>query len=130
MWLGCADPADTRAAILGREFKRNDLLEVMDLWAASIGTAKFVEVADINLMADASADTERKGIVALRDKLVEICCRSGKWSGTNVGRWLDKHKDRVVGEWSFVSREGGGRGVLSWRLVSRTTDGQSRLPNT
>jgi hypothetical protein len=56
VWLGCADPADTRAAILDNDPRKNDLLDVMDLWAASIGTTAFVEVAQIDHQATAESN--------------------------------------------------------------------------
>jgi hypothetical protein len=61
------------------------------------------------------------------DKLIEVCCRGG-WSGTSVGRWLNRHKDRVINGRSFVCRSGGGRNVMSWQLKEQATKGQSRLP--
>ena len=81
MWLGHADPADTRAAILENDPRKNELLEVMELWEASIGT-EAVEVADINKRADAFASEHsdlvaREGMIALRDKFIEAACRGG-----------------------------------------------------
>jgi hypothetical protein len=129
VWLGCADPADTRAAIFDNDPRKSDLLEIMDLWASSIGTTEFVEVAAIPVRADAEPDIDLHGARALRDKLVEVGCRGGKWSGTSVGRWLTRHKDRVVGGRSFVCRAGGGH-VMAWRLMERETNGQPRLTGT
>ncbi len=134
VWLGCADPADTRVAILDNDPRKSDLLEVMDLWAQVIGTTEYVEVADIDRRAEAYAETlaaiqHRDGVKGLRNKLAEVACR-GKWSGTSVGRWLNRHKDRVVGGRSFGSRPGGGRGVMAWKLTTRGTDGQTHLPGT
>jgi len=90
VWLGCADPAETRASILDSDPRKDELLVVLDLWQQAFGSAR-VEVADI-------ADIERgKAVGELRDKLIEVACRHGAWSGKSVGWWLRRHKDRVVG---------------------------------
>jgi hypothetical protein len=108
VWLGMADPASTRAAILDADPRKNELLEVMDLWDAIVKGA--IEVAEIDRTAqlfDKTKDDDGPiGAVALRDKLVEVACRGGKWSGKSVGWWLRRHKDRVVGGRCFVCTHG------------------------
>ena len=105
VWLGEADPADTRSEILDNDPRKNDLVDVMDLWAASLGTES-IEVSEIDRRASKFADGpadigKRESIVELRDKLIEVCCR-GAWSGRSVGWWLSGHKDRVVGKRCFT----------------------------
>jgi hypothetical protein len=58
------------------------------------------------------------GLRALRDKLVEVACH-GKWSGRSVGKWLTRHKDRMLGGRSFRCKPGvdGQR----WRLDAPLT---------
>ena len=73
------DPADTRAAILDNDPRKSELLDVMELWAAVISGA--TEVAEIERAAQAvpkGTDDGPHGVVALRDKLIEVACRGGK----------------------------------------------------
>lgn len=128
VWLGCADPADPRAAILDNDPRKNDLLEVMDLWASSVGS-EFTDVATLTVKADAELETTAGGYRDLRAKLIEIACRGGKWSSVSVGRWLQRHKDRVIGNRCFTCRPGTNH-VMTWKLTERVTDGQPRLPST
>lgn len=134
VWLGHEDPASTRAAITDNDPRKNDLIEVMDLWAAAFDRPEhigdpWIAVAQIEEFAEKS-EAQDTPLRKLRDRLVEVCCR-GRWSGTSVGRWLTKHKDRVVGGRSFICKGGGGRGVMSWRLLTHETrTGQQRLAGT
>ncbi|MGE0363250.1 MAG: bifunctional DNA primase/polymerase [Vicinamibacterales bacterium] len=114
VWLGCADPADTRVSILDNDPRKDELLVVLDLWARAFGSTP-VEVADIERVESAGE---------LRDKLIEVACR-GMWSGKSVGWWLRRHKDRVVGG-RCLRCDASGDGHR-WRLA-RTTGGVRDLP--
>jgi hypothetical protein len=107
VWLGCADPADTRASVLDSDPRKDELLDVMQLWAEVIG-AESVEVAQIHKGTSGVPS-------ALENKLIEIACRGGKWNGKSVGWWLRRNKDRVLGGWAFRCEPGdsGHR----WRLA-------------
>ncbi len=126
VWLGCADPADTRASIVENDPRKNDLVEVMELWAASIGVNTFVTVAQIDLKV--TADPANIDAADLRNKLVDVACGGKKWSGTSVGRWLNGHKDRVVNKRCFGCRTGAGH-VMQWQLKA-LGDQQPSLPGT
>ena len=91
VWLGYDDPAETRSAILQNDPKKDELLTVLRLWAAAFGPER-VEV---------SAVQAHPGAAALRDKLIEVCCRKKDWSGKSVGWWLRRNQDRIVGGLSF-----------------------------
>ena len=87
VWLGCADPADTRLSILDSDPRKDELLGVMERWEEAFGTAH-VDVAEID---------KHENAIALRDTLIEVACRNGVWSGKSVGWWLRRNKDRVIG---------------------------------
>lgn len=89
VWLGYADPADTRITILDNDPRRDDLTQVMDLWEICFGAAPTV-------VADIAVDDPADDLKALQTKLIEVACRGGKWSGKSVGWWLSRHRDRVV----------------------------------
>jgi hypothetical protein len=111
VWLGQADPNTTRAAILRDDPRKGELVEVMELWEASIGL-EAVEVSDIRRRAEAFANdqpaiAQREAVKLLQTKLIEVACRGGKWSGKSIGWWLRRHKDRVVGGRMFKCEPGG-----------------------
>jgi hypothetical protein len=105
VWLGCADPAETRSAILEADPTKNELVSVMDAWERAFGTdrmevAAIEKLAEIDARPPADSDSD---VVALRDLLVEVACRDRKWSGKSVGKWLARYRDKVVGGRSFRS---------------------------
>lgn len=119
VWLGCADPADTRDAILDADPRKDELIDVLDLWIEAFGSQP-VEVSEIGERADGyakdySAVEPRDRVKVLRDKLIEVACR-GAWSGKSVGWWLRRHKDRVVGGRCLRS-EAGRDGMRWWVAV-------------
>ena len=87
VWLGFTDPADTRMTILDNDPKKDELLAVMSLWEACLHSDR-VETSDIN---------SQERCTALRNKLIEVACHRGAWSGKSVGWWLRRNKDRMVG---------------------------------
>ncbi len=112
VWLGMADPADTRQAILDNDPRRDELLDVMELWDQAF-RGQPIEVADI---AERSCDTAVK---RLYDKLIEVACRGCGWSGKSVGWWLRRNKDRVVsGGRCFRCDDTAGRNGQRWRLAT------------
>jgi hypothetical protein len=109
VWLECADPADTRKAILDNDPRKDELITVMDLWQAALGE---VEIEVSYIAEHLGSDAVKK----LHDKLVEVACRGHGWNGKSVGWWLRRNKDRVVGGGQCF-RSGSGRNGQQWRLV-------------
>ncbi|MGE0361460.1 MAG: hypothetical protein AB7H93_12165 [Vicinamibacterales bacterium] len=126
VWTGCADPADTRAAILDNDPKRDELVSVLDAWAAAFGDRP-VEVADIARRADAAMDERHveSPVVALREALIGAACRGGVWNAKSVGWWLRRHRDRVVAGRCLRSDQGHDR--QTWTLVQSGTQGRLTL---
>jgi hypothetical protein len=93
VWLGCADPADTRDAILDNDPRKDELLMVMDAWTQTLGEQP-VEVGELT----------QPEFAAVHDLLRDIACR-GAWSSKSVGWWLRRHKDRVVDGRAFRCTE-------------------------
>jgi hypothetical protein len=124
VWLGEADPEITRKDILDADPKRDELLDVMRVWAAAIGE-ELIEVAQIDRAADEDLANRGKQrsvgeiehgekMIALRDTLLATACH-GQWSTKSVGKWLARHRDRVVNDASFCSRQDG-HNPLKWWL--------------
>lgn len=95
VWLDCADPAETRLSILANDPRKDELILVMEMWERTFG-ATAIDVAEIERRA-LPRTSAPDAVTILRDKLVEVCCRNGNWSGKSVGWWLRRNKDRVVG---------------------------------
>jgi len=96
VWLGCADPADTRLAILDNDPRKDDLVSVMHLWETAFGS----EPIDVSAISNV---TGNHAAVDLEQKFIEIACRQGKWNSKSVGWWLKRNKDRVVSSRAFRS---------------------------
>jgi hypothetical protein len=105
VWLGCADPADTRESILDADPRRDELINVMELWKQEFQEQR-VEVAEIQSRSD-----------RLTQLFTEIACRGKTWSARSVGWWLRRHKDRVVNGQSF--RCTGLHNHTQWWLTSQ-----------
>jgi hypothetical protein len=118
VWLGCADPAETRAAILANDPRKDELVTVMNLWEAAFGRQR-VALAHAQLPAK---DRDAVSVTELVTALTETACRGGVWSAKSVGWWLRRHKDRVVGKRKFCSVEGN-RGQ-EWYLATQDKDGE------
>jgi hypothetical protein len=125
VWLDRADPADTRLAILDNDPQKSELLEMMELWAESIGPNSYLEVPEIDRRAELFEDKgpneikRREKTIELRNRFVDLCCR-GKWSAKSVGWWLRRNKGRVIGNQCFDSRMVGDR--QQWALVQKTLE--------
>jgi hypothetical protein len=93
VWLGRADPAATRDAVLGSDPRKEALRGLMELWAHVFGT-RCVTVADI-------AAREAPGAHELRQAFEDEACSGRDFNAKRVGRWLLRNRDRVVGGRSF-----------------------------
>ena len=122
VWIGCADPADTRTSIMESDPKKDELLEVIQLWQEAYGNER-ITVGDIT--------SERSQ--HLHTKLTEVACR-GNWSSKSVGWWLRRNKGRIVGGCAFQGDTNGNK--MEWwlagaepRAVGTVADGaEANLP--
>jgi len=123
VWLGRADPADTRSSILDSDPRKDELISVMEQWS-QVFAAEHVTVGHI-----ATRDKRQKPedpatpADALRARLTEVACK-GSWNAKSVGWWLRRNKDSVVGGRCFRCEPGEGRG---WWLESQATKGETQL---
>jgi len=108
VWVGIADPADTREAIFDSDPRKDELVSVMDLWATEFGE-QWTDVAAVG--SRRSAEPYYSDLCVM---FSEVACHGGKWSGKSVGRWLTRNKDRVVSGRAFECRDGGHS--KEWRL--------------
>jgi hypothetical protein len=120
VWLGCADPADTRSTILDNDPEKEELIAVLDLWSRAVGSTP-TTVAEINTEADEPTPdgqpwpATKVAYVELRSKLTEVACK-GNWSAKSVGWWLRRHKDRVIANRCVRMGQHKGRSGQQWHL--------------
>jgi len=109
VWLGEADPVETRTAIYAADPVREELVEISDLWNKAFRERR-VAVNDIERNVAGTAEVNE-----LKTKFIESCCRGGSWSGKSVGRWLMRNKERIINGRFFTFKEEPGFGH-SWQL--------------
>ncbi|SMY07240.1 bifunctional DNA primase/polymerase [Flavimaricola marinus] len=91
VWLGEEDPAVTRENVIADDPRKNELAELLELWADALG-GRSVTLAEL---ANDATKTPRSKTAALHQALAE---RTPKpvFNTRSVGRYLAKHKDRLV----------------------------------
>lgn len=112
LWIGEADPCDTREDVLSGDAQKNDLIEVMDLWDKAFGT-KPMPLSKVHSDPDA---------MALVTKFVEVTA-SHDWNAKSVGWWLRRNKDRYVGGRCFRVARATNDGV-TWTLHGAAPKGK------
>jgi hypothetical protein len=101
VWLGEIDPAETRQTILSNDSAAQELEAIMTAWEKEFGD-KLLAVSDLR----PDSPTGR---------LLQEATNKNDWSPKSVGRWLNRHKDRVKAGKTFriVSKKGG---TITWIL--------------
>jgi hypothetical protein len=113
VWLGRADPAETRANITDNDPDKGELLEIMGAWGGAYGR-RTVTVGEIHADAvDAPADS---AVHRLHRLLLEATKRK-EWSGKSVGWYLRGKKDRVIDGRCLKSSEVASTHQLAWTLI-------------
>jgi hypothetical protein len=111
VWLGRADPATTRDDVFADDPKKAELAELIAAWADALGN-RGITLHDLDEeSANAPGGT---ALYRLRHSLIEATGRGQLWNAKSIGRWLRRHKDRVIQGCRFVSEDANGR--LKWQL--------------
>jgi hypothetical protein len=103
VWLGCADPCETRRAIEARDPVRDQLGNLLQAWHGVFGNrAETVAVAvlETEVVQQAAAadenDSRLSALRSLRNALEVIGLdRGGRLNGRQVGAFLSKHTGRI-----------------------------------
>jgi len=114
VWLGRADPADTRAAVLGNDPRKNELLEILTAWRACFGDGEMTLTDVRKYCQEDLGDPDRE---RLHNLLVEQTAKPA-FNARSIGRHLRRYVDRVVGGMALKNREGN-LGLL-WRVEAMT----------
>lgn len=118
LWLGCADPCETRTAIEARDPVRERLAELAEAWEGVFGADEVTladavkeAVKDLPLVRTTADDAKAR----LREALAAC---AGEGSGINtrkLGWFLSKAEGRIEGGRRFVKGEERRAGVV-WRV--------------
>jgi hypothetical protein len=111
VWLGCEDPAKTRARVKEQDPQAADLAELLAAWWEVYGDK-------VKTAADACSDTYQTVLpeyIRLGDALKAIA-ESPKFSANDLGRSLSKHVGRPAGGLILQRLRKGNRGI-PWRVV-------------
>jgi hypothetical protein len=103
VWLGCADPCETRRAIEARDPVRDRLSNLLEAWHAVFGDRKEQTVAaaiqatepEYIVAAITKGDGSADALKALRNALEAVGDDRGKLSARWIGKFLSKHEGRI-----------------------------------
>lgn len=120
MWIGCADPVITMAAVRESDPKIAQLRMVMSAWREAF-QGEGVTVSSVVKKAieqRGGYDGREREFVNedLREAIMMVAGRSGMISSRSLGKWLSEHKGRIVGGMRF-EQFGERHGVAVWALV-------------
>ena len=91
VWLKEADPTKTRERVIADDPGKGELADLLEQWADALGE-KSTTLAEI---AEAASQNQHGKITVLHDALAALTYK-GIFNTRSVGRYLGKHKDRVV----------------------------------
>jgi hypothetical protein len=122
VWLGCADPCESRRAIEARDPVRERLGNLLEAWHAVFGDREQTIAAAIQeteseymVAAMARGDGSADALHALRNALEAVGEDRGRLDGRRLGAFLAKHAGRI--ERGFrADQVGARRGVALWSV--------------
>lgn len=92
VWLGEDDPTVTRERVMSDDPRRGELGELLELWHDALGG----QAVTLSEFAEMTTKTARGKINELQQALAERTLK-GTFNTRSVGRYLSRHKDRLVG---------------------------------
>lgn len=110
VWLGRADPADTREQILEADPRKGELSDVLAAWEKEYGE-RAIMLNEIGKVIGNFDDPK----IALRTMLAEVSGK-GQWNARSVGWWMRRNARRIVNGRCFIQHTDGEMGI-SWRII-------------
>lgn len=123
VWAGAADPVATMDRLRSEDPVTGDLAEILRLWHAAHG-AQPVALAEVVRPAEAARD-------AFFDALDAVAGERGAINKRRLGRYLSRHKDRVLSGLRLC-QAGTRSGSALWRVVDGKGDegfGRDEIPS-
>jgi hypothetical protein len=121
VWVGMADPCETRARIEEQDPVRRTLTTLLNAWISVLGSdavtgSEVVKVATGECLESGGARP------ALRDALLEVAGKRGEINTRVLGNYLQAHAMRIEGGLR-LERAGTRSGVALWRVVTPISRG-------
>jgi putative DNA primase/helicase len=114
VWLGQADPADSVKSAREEDPGRVTLVNMVEAIAAQ-NFDRWMTAGEL-IKAAEKGNGWNYDRPELRDALIEAVGDRGGISGKSLGRWLDRHAGRVVGDYKIAKKRGAQNQWL-WRIV-------------
>lgn len=111
VWLGEDDPAVTRETVIADDPRKNELAELLEVWADALG-GRPITLAEL---ADEATKSPRSKTAVLHQALAERTYKQ-VFNTRSVGRYLAKHKARPVGGRVLRCEDDPSSGVKRYRL--------------
>lgn len=92
VWCGEDDPAITRENVIAEDPRKHELAELLDLWDGALG-CRAVTLAELSKEV---ANSPNSKVEMLYEALADQTPKR-VFNSNSVGRYLGKHKDRLVG---------------------------------
>ena len=132
VWLGFSDPHDSRGMIVSNDPVKEALVAIMDGWEETIGLDTPTRVKEMAatpklknkpggswIAKVPKCDKDGHAVSPLHEAFKEHVC-NGSWDAMAVGKWLAKHKDRVIGGRCFRVVSRSNSHGAKWALVRMT----------
>lgn len=112
LWLGMADPCDTRKAIETRDPIRDNLGNLLHSWWAAFGDeAKTLQ----EVMLDVDSDLDGS-LNDLSNAINAVAQERGRVNNHRLGNFIARHESRIEQGCKFEKYSGAVRGVVRWRV--------------
>lgn len=92
VWLGEDDPTVTRERVISDDPRKGEVVELLELWHEALGG----QAVTLSEIAEMTTKAPRGKINELQQALAERTPK-GTFNPRSVGRYLARHKDRLVG---------------------------------
>lgn len=121
IWLGMPDPITVMERTFDQDPEREAAIGILAAWR---------EVYGDSTATAAEAVKAAKTHAGLSDALESIAARTGTISTRSFGRWLSRHKGRVLGGLKVQQLGGNAKNGIRWRVVEHGVIGDSGVSYT
>lgn len=116
VWLGLPDPWASQETVRAEDSFLQNLKALMVAWHDVFKHVPQTTRDVISRAGDDLGDT-----VDLYDALMAVCGDRGSLNGRRLGKYLSKHRGRILGELQ-LQRQGTRQGVVKWAMVDLSNE--------